>query len=229
MPWLPPRTSPYSIAGYIVLPEESQISCWLSAWFSHVSQSHSPRSHILQSWQPPGPLADLWLKLCLTVLDFTVSQMLWFDREKMQILCITGGCCFCRGIYLWVAAVSSRTDTGPAVCWLEALSSLRCPFRAAVLAGWQGRAIVILRTSGKVSVLLQWQWIEMHFAKRFHLPCILALTLSAELLRFLALRETDAKNPRNCSGNRMATHLGWGWRSSKFVSVFLGGSLAGRV
>lgn len=49
-------------------------------------------------------------------------------------------------------------------------------------------------------------------------PC----TLSAELLRFLALREIDAKNPRNCSGSRMATLLDWGWRSSKFGSVFLG-------
>lgn len=121
--------------------------------------------------------------------------MLWFKRKEVKILCTHGGCVLCKRIPLWMTVVPSREGIqDPLFANLNLSASLCCLFRAGLLAGWQSSSIVILKSSGKIAVLLQWQWIWTHFTKCFCLPCILALILSTELLRFLGLRETDVKS-----------------------------------
>lgn len=94
-----------------------------------------------------------------------------------------------------MTVVPSREEIqDPLFANLNLSASLRCVFRAGLLAGWQSSSIVILKSSGKIAVLLQWQWIWKHFTKCFCPLCILALILSTELLRFPGLSEIDVKS-----------------------------------
>lgn len=82
------------------------------------------------------------------------------QKERGENLMYPRGCDLCKGIPVWMTVVPSREEMQDSLFANLNLSvPLRCFSWAVLLAGWQGSSIVILKSSGKISVLLQWQWI----------------------------------------------------------------------
>lgn len=144
----------------------------------------------------------------------------WKSYVSMEDVCVER--------FLSGCSAQQGADRDPLFTDFTLSASLCCCFGAILLAGWQGQ-YCYTKTCGKISMLLQWQWVSSYSAKHFCLLCILAPSLSAELLRFLAVSKIDAKIPGTVQQSECLLVWAGDGGTWSLDLCFLGGSLAGRA